>query len=418
MSKQHIIEGVGAPTMAPPSRSAHYTDTANGDQYMAKGTASAADWFKIGAGVEGWTVSNTGSVASLIAAAPAGTPAARVDAVIGGINTGGLRATTDGNARGVNSVDLQSLRADAAKVASGEAAVIGGGNDNTASGRFATVAGGDGNIASGNWSTVGGGSDNKAEEFAAFVGGGELNRAVNNNSTVGGGGENVAGAALDGGWEFIGGGYQNQCDGYAAAMLGGDGNIVHGEQTAMVGGYGNKNDSDLAVVLGGMQAHTRGVRGVVALGAAASNGNPVNNYLGRNQAEKHLVTSKTTTGSNAAVLNTGGNGDALAPTLAKDVLTLPDNGVYQFKARVLGATAADASAWEITGLIRRGTGAATTALVGTPTVSMQHQSAGASAWTVAAVADATYGALTFSVTGATDADTRWIAEVDTVEMVL
>jgi hypothetical protein len=156
----------------------------------------------------------------------------------------------------------------------------------------------------------------------------------------------------------------------------------------------------------------------VAFGAAASNGSPSNNYLGRNQIETQVVTSKTTTANNSAVLNTGGAGDALAPAMAKDVLTLPDNGVYQFKARVLGANAADASSWEIVGMIRRGTGAASAALVGTPIVTMLHQSVGASAWTVAAVADTTYGALTISVTCATDADTRWIAEIDTVELVL
>lgn len=44
MSIQHVVTGAGAPTAAPPSVSAHYTDTTTGDQYLAKGTASAADW--------------------------------------------------------------------------------------------------------------------------------------------------------------------------------------------------------------------------------------------------------------------------------------------------------------------------------------------------------------------------------------
>lgn len=41
---QHLFSGAGAPTTAPGSLGAHYTDTTTGDQYLAKGTASAADW--------------------------------------------------------------------------------------------------------------------------------------------------------------------------------------------------------------------------------------------------------------------------------------------------------------------------------------------------------------------------------------
>lgn len=41
---QHIFSGAGAPTLAPTSLAAHYIDTTTGNQYLAKGTASAADW--------------------------------------------------------------------------------------------------------------------------------------------------------------------------------------------------------------------------------------------------------------------------------------------------------------------------------------------------------------------------------------
>lgn len=41
---QHTASGDGAPSSAPPSIGAHYTDTSTGDQYLAKGTASAKDW--------------------------------------------------------------------------------------------------------------------------------------------------------------------------------------------------------------------------------------------------------------------------------------------------------------------------------------------------------------------------------------
>jgi|GEM_PF-3620140 len=41
---QHTASGPGAPTSAPPSIGAHYTDTSSGDQYLAKGVLSPADW--------------------------------------------------------------------------------------------------------------------------------------------------------------------------------------------------------------------------------------------------------------------------------------------------------------------------------------------------------------------------------------
>ncbi|MFF6516676.1 hypothetical protein ACET4U_04985 [Pseudomonas aeruginosa] len=46
----HVLSGAGAPPSAPPSVGAHYVNTTNGDQYLAKGTASAADWVKQGGG--------------------------------------------------------------------------------------------------------------------------------------------------------------------------------------------------------------------------------------------------------------------------------------------------------------------------------------------------------------------------------
>lgn len=50
---QHIFSGAGAPSTAPGSIGAHYIDTSNGDHYLSKGTASAADWVKQGGGNAG-----------------------------------------------------------------------------------------------------------------------------------------------------------------------------------------------------------------------------------------------------------------------------------------------------------------------------------------------------------------------------
>lgn len=40
----HVVEGTSAPASPPPSIGAHYVNTVNGDQYLAKGAASVDDW--------------------------------------------------------------------------------------------------------------------------------------------------------------------------------------------------------------------------------------------------------------------------------------------------------------------------------------------------------------------------------------
>ena len=67
-------------------------------------------------------------------------------------------AVAGGNLRGGNAVDLQMLRTAAAQVASGTAASIGGGQNNTAAGAAAAVQGGNGNSISGAYSWCPGGS--------------------------------------------------------------------------------------------------------------------------------------------------------------------------------------------------------------------------------------------------------------------
>lgn len=59
----HVLSGLGAPTSAPPMIGAHYTDTLNGDQYLAKGTLGADDWMKVPSApvMDGVTLSATGS---------------------------------------------------------------------------------------------------------------------------------------------------------------------------------------------------------------------------------------------------------------------------------------------------------------------------------------------------------------------
>ena len=81
----------------------------------------------------------------------------------------------DGNARGAGATDLQGDRSAATQVASGEDAVIGGGENNTSSGFGTTVVGGGSNIASDFYATVIGGELNQAtEQYSVASGNGAV----------------------------------------------------------------------------------------------------------------------------------------------------------------------------------------------------------------------------------------------------
>ncbi|WP_204623699.1 glycosyl hydrolase family 28-related protein [Crenalkalicoccus roseus] len=85
---------------------------------------------------------------------------------------------------------------------------------------------------------------------------------------------------------------------------------------------------------------------------------------------------------------------------AANSITLPDNATYRFAGEVVARSAAGATAaWTLRGTIKRGAGAASVALVGTPQVAKEDADAGAADWTVAVGADTTRGALSVSISG-------------------
>jgi len=171
-----------------------------------------------------------------------------------------------GDPRGLHAVDLQSARAQATQVASGDYGVIGGGQNNTASGRWATVGGGWSNTASGwGWyatigggrfntvsdgdATVGGGRDNTADGLEATVGGGHENTASSLHATIAGGGFNTVNMVA---WHgTIGGGQHNTVIGWAATVAGGQFNTASGPFATVGGGDGNTASGNYSVVPGG-----------------------------------------------------------------------------------------------------------------------------------------------------------------------
>jgi hypothetical protein len=99
-------------------------------------------------------------------------------------------------------------------------------------------------------------------------------------------------------------------------------------------------------------------------------------------------------------------------------VTMAANTAYYFQMRVCaGVTgAANTKSWTVTGLITRGATVGTTAFIGTPTVTSDFASAGASAWTLAVTADTTNGCVKTTVTGAAATTIRWTGVVYTSQV--
>jgi hypothetical protein len=265
------------------------------------------------------------------------------------------------------------------------------------------VVGGGNNQATGSYSFVGGGGDagtstnrNVASGDWSFVGGGAKNTASGNGSVIVGGGSD--------GTTFAG----NTASGASSAVLGGGNNSAQGTESATVGGSSNTASGNRSIVLGATSGTTRSIAGYTVFPASVG---PLAT-TGGNQAAL-LILAKQTTDATATVLTS--NTSAAAAT---NQIALPINSAYFFKGEVIaGVTAAgDTKGWSIEGVIKRATTAASTALVGTPTVTSLYGDAGASTWSVAVTADTTNAALKITVTGQASTTIRWVAQIRTTEM--
>jgi hypothetical protein len=126
-----------------------------------------------------------------------------------------------------------------------------------------------------------------------------------------------------------------------------------------------------------------------------------------------LLLGRQTTDATATVLTS----DTSAASTTNQVI-LPNNSAYSFSGEVIaGVTAAGATArWTIGGAIKRGADAASTTMVGTPTVTRTHNDGASNSWVVAVTADTTNGGIAVTVTGAAATTIRWVCRIDTTEM--
>jgi hypothetical protein len=329
--------------------------------------------------INGGAISATNADIALVAKGTGATLAQVPDGTIAG-----------GNKRGTGATDWQKTRLLATGVASGVDSTIGGGKNNLASGSSATI---------------GGGNDNDATGQESFVGGGFGNNATAQQSAICGGNGNSASSS----YSFIGGGQGHTANQTYSAILGGFNNNASGNRSTIAGGDNNIANSTGSFVSGGYRGTTRSINGNHVFPACSA---PIATTQGCTQSTL-LLLARQTTDATATVLASDNN----AASSTNQVI-LPNNSAYSFSGEVIaGVTGAgDTARWTIDGAIKRGANAASTAMVGTATVTMTHNDAGAATWVVAVTADTTNGGIAVTVTGAASTTIRWVCKINTTEM--
>jgi hypothetical protein len=411
-----------------------------------------------------------------IAGGYSNTASSGFDAVLGGENN-----TASGGSSGIvsgfnNAAPGTSSFTGAgnSNTTSGSAAGVVAGNSNTASGNNSFTGAGDTNTASGPNDVIGGGHLNQSQDTTTgdnVITGGSQNSigTGSGNNVIGGGNSNAIPTGQIGGYNTIGGGWQNTVTGAEQCTIGGGlQNICTGEYGTVAGGWLN-SAADEAFAAG--YSNTASATGSVAIGTdntasgyAVGSGNNVS-AGGSALGFDHVLTGQSVAlggfvidrGINGYLgfgeqnlYNGGGKGlnqlgtiilclyDGPSPSTdatltsqcqipspsATNQLVLGDNETIGFRgwvvARAQGPSGPDvglSSYWNFACLIKRGSSAATTALVGTCTPSLIAQDAGMATLTVTVQADTTNGAIRVVVnTGVTTLNVNWTGRIETEEI--
>jgi hypothetical protein len=264
---------------------------------------------------------------------------------------------------------------------------------------------------------VGGGNNQATGSYSFIGGGGDAGTAANRNvasgdwSFVGGGVQNVASGA---GSVIAGGGYVgailgNTASGTAAAVLGGISNNASALYATILGGRTHTGNGNYSTIVGAGWGNTRGLTGYTVFPASSA---PITGTAGVSQAAM-LVLGRQTTDATATALTSDG---AAAGTTNQVIL--PNNSAYYFRGTVIANVTGggNTKSWTIEGAIKRGANAASTTLVGTPTVTSSFADAGASTWVIAVTADTTNGGLAVTFTGQAATTIRCVCKLETTEV--
>ena len=255
----------------------------------------------------------------------------------------------------------------------------------------------------------------------------------------------------------LGGSYASGVDSFAAAI--GTNVATSGARSTgavALGSFANANTSSGAVAIGnstaasgtysmalGFQTTVSGT-GAFAFGATThlypANATAANSFAFGAAAQAVLTGKLVISGGDLIAVTTyqqglqagiqvlrGQTTDATAKILVSDTglttagtlnqVILPNNSAYAFSgtivARRQAAGGTQSAAWRVEGLIRREASAAATVLVSSAVNTISN----VPAWAIALTADVTNGALAVTVTGAAATNIRWVATIDTSEVI-
>jgi hypothetical protein len=259
-------------------------------------------------------------------------------------------------------------------------------------------------VAATGWISLNKGSPTSANYYSAMSGG-ENNVASGSYSFIGSGSGNTA----SGPFSAIIGGSANTTSGAYSAIVGGQALSSNATQSVVIGGISSISDGTNSVVVGGSQGSTRSISGNFVVPASSS---PIQNSNGKTQSAT-LLLGRQTTDATATVL--ASNTSSASTT---NQVILPNNSAYTFQgtciANVTGG--GTTSGWKFEGVIKRGVGVGTTALVAAVTPTVIAQDVGAVTWVLAITADTTNGGIAVTVTGAAATTIRWVCKIETTEV--
>lgn len=195
----------------------------------------------------------------------------------------------------------------------------------------------------------------------------------------------------------------NDSSGNQSVVSGGISNSSSGLYSVVSGGRENSANADLSYINGGMRGTTRGVVGSSAIGVAY-----YSSVQGAAQTQSYTL-AVVTTNATATPLCTDSSGTASLINQA----VLVDNSAYLIKGLVVARSAStgNTKSWEFMAHLKRGSGAATTAVVGPATITTVANDTGAAAWVLSIDADTTNGCLRVRGTGAAGTTIGWFCHI-------
>lgn len=194
----------------------------------------------------------------------------------------------------------------------------------------------------------------------------------------------------------------------AGSFVAGTGNSATGGGNETVSGHSNTSIGGSNGLLVGANATDRGRIGFFGMSAGATTANGDRQF-------GFQALSGVSTGTTPVRL-TANN----ATAVVGNIVSLPNNSSYAFPPFIVTAfdqTNINMCTWSVTGLaVKRGASAATTALVGTPTITQTECDTTLTAATVAITADTTLGGLNFTFTGPTGVNTHVLTNPISLEV--